>query len=90
MKQHRFEVSGNDRHPVVRRAGRCHATLEDVERAYTSEMLGPRGQLNLEHYEGRLRMVLGDDDHPIAIELLTEAAINDGVGEMRSCGQGRQ
>ena len=66
-------------HTVVRRAGRCHATLEDVEREYTGEMLGPRGQLNLEHYEGRLRMVLGDDDYPIAIELLTEAAVTSGV-----------
>ena len=66
-------------HTVLRRAGRCRASLEDVERVYTGEMLGPGGQLNLEHYEGRLRMVLGDDDYPIAIELLTEAAVNDGV-----------
>ena len=50
-----------------------------MERAYTGEMLGPRGQLNLEHYEGRLRMVVGDDDYPIAIELLTEAAVTSGV-----------
>ena len=76
---HHVQEFFDNLHTVVRRANRSHATLEDVEQAYTGEMLGPRGQLNLEHYEGRLRMVLGDDDYPIAIELLTEAAVNDGV-----------
>ena len=76
---HHVQEFFDNLHTVLRRAGRGHASLEDVERMYTGEMLGPRGQLNLEHYEGRLRMVLGDDDYPIAIELLTEAAIDDGM-----------
>ena len=42
-------------HEDLRRAGQCSASLEDVERVYDNEMLGIRGQMDLEHYEGRLR-----------------------------------
>ncbi len=65
-------------HEDLRRAGRQTASLEDVERVYTDEMLGIRGQMDLEHYEGRLRMVLGDEGYRAALEMLTEAAVNDG------------
>ena len=60
------------------RAGRSEATLEDVERVYTGEMLGARGQLDLDHYETRLRMVFGDGGFRVALEILTEAAVNGG------------
>ena len=62
----------------LRRAGRRTASLEDVERVYDHEMLGIRGQMDLQHYEGRLRMVLGDEGYRVALEMLTEAAVNDG------------
>ena len=65
-------------HEDLRRAGRRSASLEDVERVYDGEMLGIRGQMDLEHYESRLRMVLGDEGYRVALEMLTEAAINDG------------
>ena len=65
-------------HEDLRRAGRRSASPEDVERVYTDEMLGIRGQMDLEHYEGRLRMVLGDEGYRAALEMLTEAAVNDG------------
>ena len=65
-------------HEDLRRAGRRSASLEDVERVYTGEMLGIRGQMDLEHYEGRLRMVLGDEGYRAALEMLTEAAVNEG------------
>ena len=65
-------------HEDLRRAGRRTASLEDVERVYTDEMLGIRGQMDLEHYETRLRMVLGDEGYRAALEMLTEAAVNDG------------
>ena len=65
-------------HEDLRRAGRRTASLEDVERVYDHEMLGIRGQMDLEHYEGRLRMVLGDEGYRAALEMLTEAAVNDG------------
>ena len=35
--------------------------------------------MDLEHYEGRLRMVLGRDGYRTALEILTEAAVNDGL-----------
>ena len=65
-------------HEYLRRVGRSAASLEDVERVYTGEMLSVRGQVDLEHYETRLRMVLGTQDYRTALELLTEAAIGDG------------
>ena len=51
--------------------------MEDVERVYTTEMLGVHGQMDLEHYEGRLRMVLGREGYRTALEILTEAAVGD-------------
>ena len=65
-------------HEDLRRAGQRSASLEDVERVYDNEMLGIRGQMDLEHYEGRLRMVLGNEGYRAALEMLTEAAVNSG------------
>ena len=50
-----------------------------VDRVYTTEMLGVRGQMDLEHYESRLRMVIGGKGYPAALDILTEAAVNDGL-----------
>ena len=58
--------------------GRREATLEDVERVYTNEMLGVRGQMDMEHYEGRLKMVLGREGYRTALEILTEASVSEG------------
>ncbi len=69
-----FDVLYEDLRPTGRRV----ASLEDVERVYTHEMLGVRGQMDMEHYEGRLKMVLGEEGCRIALEMLTEAAANDG------------
>ena len=66
-------------HEFLRRAGRREASEEDVERAYREEMLGPRGQIDLDHYESRLKMVLGPGLYRIALELLTEAAVEGGT-----------
>ena len=40
-------------------------------------MLGE--QMDLEHYEGRLKMVLGRKGYGTALEILTEAAVSDGL-----------
>ena len=66
-------------HQHLRRNGRTEATVEDVALVYERELLGVRGQIDLEHYEVRLRMVLGDEGYGTALELLTEAAVNDGL-----------
>ena len=50
-------------------------------------MLGIRGQIDLEHYETRLRMVLGDRAYLTATELLTETAANGGVLTEQSLAQ---
>ena len=65
-------------HEHLRRRGRSVASLHDVDTVYTEDMLGVRGQVHLEHYQSRLRTVLGDDGYVDALELLTEAAVRDG------------
>ena len=65
-------------HEDLRHAGRNAASIDDVQRVYESEMLGVRGQMDMEHYEGRLKMVLGSKGCRIALDLLTEAAV-DGI-----------
>lgn len=55
------------------------ATLEDVQTVYDRDMLGLRGQAVLPLYESRLKLALSDSDYQVAMELLTEAAVNGGV-----------
>ena len=43
----------------LRRVRQREASTNDVNRVYAAEMLGVRGQMDLEHYESRLRFVLG-------------------------------
>ena len=76
---HHVQQFFDNLHEYLRRAHRRKASLEDVDRVYTTEMLGVRGQMDLEHYESRLRMVLGDKGYPTALDILTEAAVNDGL-----------
>ena len=70
-----FDAVDEDR----RMAGRRDVSLEDVERVYTSEMLGVRGQADLDHYEGRLKLVLGTEGYRNALDVLTEAAVCRGI-----------
>ena len=65
-------------HDHLRRDRRTKASLHDVEVVYSADMLGSRGQASLDHYEGRLKFVLGTDIYEIALDLLTEAAVHDG------------
>ena len=76
---HHVQQFFDNLHEDLRRANRREASLEDVDRVYTTEMLGVRGQMDLEHYESRLRMVLGDKGYLAALDILTEAAVNDGL-----------
>ncbi len=65
-------------HEYLRRANRSEASKADVEQVYNKEMLSVRGQASLEHYRGRLRMVLGDKAYKVALRILTQAAVSDG------------
>ena len=66
-------------HEHLRRGGRSAATIDDVEMVYERDLLSVRGQIDLEHYETRLRMALGTESYRTALDLLTEAAVNDGL-----------
>lgn len=50
-----------------------------VDEVYQTRMLGVRGHAELSHLEERLKMVLGEELYPLALELLTETAV---VGEL--------
>ena len=63
----------------LRLTGGREANLDDVSRVYEVEMLGVRGQSDLDHYESRLKLVLGPAGYRDALDLLTEAATGDGV-----------
>ncbi|MDE0625880.1 MAG: ATP-binding protein [Bryobacterales bacterium] len=54
--------------------GRGSVTVASVGEVYARELLGPRGQSDLVHYETRLRAGLGDGNYSIAMEILAEAA----------------
>ena len=76
---HHVQLFFDKLHEHLRRTRRLEATPDDVDRVYSQDMLGVRGQVHLEHYQTRLRMVLGDGGYEVALELLTEAAVSDGL-----------
>ncbi len=48
---------------------------DEVNDIYENEMLGIRGHAELTHYEDRLKLVLGPEIFPLALEILTETAV---------------
>ena len=66
-------------HEHLRRAGRNAATLSDVEGVYRDDLLGTWAQSALDHYESRLKSTLGNNGYRIALDLLTEAAVDEGL-----------
>jgi len=58
-----------------RGGGDLVCTLDDVERVYETSMLSNRGHAELNHFVERLEMVLPEDELPLALDLLTEAAV---------------
>ena len=77
-------------HLHLRRVDRCEASLEDVEQVYTGEMLSVRGQVDMDHYESRLKLVLGTEGYRCALAMLTEAAVSEGVLRRDAIDQYRQ
>lgn len=73
---HHVQMFFDKMHEHLRRTGKSTAMADDVENVYLHEMLGVRGQLDLQHYEGRLEAILGRAGDLIALELLTGAAVN--------------
>ncbi len=54
-------------------------TPDLVNQVYEHKMLSIRGHAELSHLEERLKLVLGPSSHPLALSLLTEAAV---VGDL--------
>jgi hypothetical protein len=50
--------------------------VTDVERVFRQVMLSVRGTSELEHYESRLKEVLGESLYTLALDMLTETAVN--------------
>lgn len=59
----------------AKRRGSSNCSPADVERTYRERMLGVRGHAELSHLEERLSLVLGRSRLPMALDLLTEAAV---------------
>ena len=72
---HHVQMFFDKLHDHLRRVGQQDATLEDVECVYLHDLLSVRGQMDLQHYEGRLETVLGRTGYPIALEMLTATAV---------------
>jgi hypothetical protein len=78
-RRHRlvFEEGAIER--LLDRLGVCiphHVQMFFVEEVYKHEMLNVRGHAELSHLEERLKDVLGPDRYPLALDLLTEAAVS--------------
>lgn len=58
-----------------KRRGRMEFYPDEVNDIYENEMLGIRGHAELTHYEDRLKLVLGPEIFPLALEILTETAV---------------
>ncbi len=56
--------------------GRDRVTVKDVDLVYQNSLLGPQGQIDLDHYASRLKDGL-ENDYPIAMEILAAAALQD-------------
>ncbi len=64
--------------------GRRDPNIEDVGRVYRKSMLSTRGHAELADYEERLMRVLDREKISLALDLLSEAAIN-GIYSNRPC-----
>lgn len=76
---HHVQQFFDNLHEHLRREGRTKATPKDVDRVYDDDMLGIRGTIDLDHQKSRIELVLGSNGYLTAIELLTEAAVNNGL-----------
>ena len=68
---HHVQIFFDKIHNHLKWENRQKASLDDSDWVYQHEMLGVRGQMDLQHYEGRLKTILGNTGFPIALEILT-------------------
>jgi hypothetical protein len=58
-----------------KRTGSATCPASRIPQIYRTGMLSARGHAELTHYEERLEMVLGTELFPLAVDMLTEAAV---------------
>ena len=78
---HHVQMFFDRMHVHLRHTGRRDASLDDVEQIYVREMRGVRGQVDLQHYEDRLAMVLGRAGHTVALKHLTATAVDGKIAD---------
>lgn len=72
---HHVQMFFNDVYLYCKKRGVMTCTPKDADLVYKSGMLSPRGHVELSTYEERLKIVLSREILPLALELLTEAAV---------------
>ncbi len=72
---HHVQMFFGHAHDWCVRRERNKVSHADVAAIYNTELLSIRGHAELTHYEERLKMVLGEEIFPMALELLTETAV---------------
>ena len=75
---HHIQRFFDSMHMHLRKSNRKTATLDDVGYVYERDMLGFASQLDMDHYEQRLKDVLDDTGYRRALEILTYASVHDG------------
>ncbi len=73
---HHVQLFWSHLHDDAIRGGRSAVGPDDVDRVYRERMLSSRGHTELSHFEERLHLVLGPRVLPLALDLLTEAAVS--------------
>lgn len=72
---HHVQMFFDKIHHHMKREDLQEASLNDVDWVYQHEMLSVRGQVDMQHYQSRLKTILGKTGYPIALEILTYIAI---------------
>ncbi|WP_437670326.1 ATP-binding protein [Sorangium sp. So ce131] len=72
---HHVQMFFNHVYNDTKRRAQQEVSVDDVERVYKHSMLSTRGHAELSHMEERLKLVLGEKDLPLTLDLLTEAAV---------------
>ena len=76
---HHVQMFFRHAHDRAVRRGHTSISVRDVKAIYEKELLSIRGHAELAHYEERLKTVLGEELCPVALEILTEAAVTGHV-----------
>lgn len=75
---HHIQRFFDSMHMYLRENDRKIAKLDDVGYVYERRMLGVASQLDMDHYEQRLKAVFDDTGYRTALEILTYASVHGG------------